>query len=524
MAKWFKLQPEQQEDMKELGKVLRFFAKGFVALTVVVGALSYLLCSPPPFSLANFSKTEFDNWDAISLDRYHLTSVYPVGGLPYIYCEFQRPGDLEDRARKVNTGRNKAVLIDWKIGKIVFQGDWDMFSIIGGGLSDSSYDADCKGLYLENEKPRLLFSRNVRVVPDFLKWSGILPDFFFGFMVKLNHELWTADLEGNLTKLKDSSSPYLYSQTSRRSLKQSHALGMSWDLLAEYEIREGKLRKTHRWPEIVHVASIIIQLLDGGYLLNQPGLKCCAFLHREHPQIVKFDYASLLKLLPVIPPHEEINEALIPISTAKTNSLLAYLAIPGYPIFEFKTDKFEQPEIKEKVRFLGFGGDCRPFWAFDENRQIVFIRNRFEQANDTFRWNFSRPEFVCHRISTAQTDRLPQDVIANATSYFTQHILPEPLVFMNAIPLDDAHLLAYQDKTFWSVKWDGTDIQQIFPRSPIVPLTPRRLLYPKPDNYLFPRPSKSIVNPTPIISSKKSEEELNKFRFTPDSTSDIPVR
>ncbi len=308
-------------------------------------------------------------------------------------------------------------------------------------------------------------------------------------------------------------------------MELSHILGLSWNNLNEYEIRDEKLQKVHHWPNAAESTDLIFQLPDGGYILNQSDPKAFVFLHRNAPQSVQFDCPSLLQILSDVPSQSERKIWIVPISIGNTQTVLAYLTIPGYPIFAFHIDRFGSGNIGDKVQFIGYGGNHVPLWAFNENRDIVFAANSDFYRN-LFGGVFSQQYVFSSVFSFAKADSLPQNLVTDSTSCFTQHILLEPLSRISLIPLDETRFLAYCDRTFWSVQWETMEIEQIFPRSPIVPLTPRTLKksqFTIPDQ---PKARRQIVDTTPTIASQNEENREDfsgVYRYIPDVTSNILV-
>ncbi len=132
-------QSNTNKEWRALVRWIYYLTQGYGLFLALVGAFLYCFVPPPPLSFTSLSTSELDDWDSIPLDHFFLKSCYPLGGTPYIYCEFQEMYEPELQKMKQNSQQYKVVLIDWIRGKIVFYGEWENLSVSNFGPRESTW-------------------------------------------------------------------------------------------------------------------------------------------------------------------------------------------------------------------------------------------------------------------------------------------------------------------------------------------------------------------------------------------------
>lgn len=525
MCAWYKLSSDQKQELTEFQRWCKRIATVLTLIGAIIPVVTVYMSRLPPLKFDALSTEERDNLDDIPTfhllnsqkEFYSLEKCYPLANAPYVYCHFIN--DLTDKDSKGFRFQFKDKVIDIDKGKIVLGFDWENWSPKVDYNRYSRSQVENKGLYLSNNQPQFLLTRQARHIPDFVQTLGDPFESVLRHLVRPRWEMWTVDLSGKTTKLTEPPEFFYYDQSSFQPIDFTKVLAIGSNLLYEYEIQNGALKETHHWPEPVLVTCPLFHLPDGGYLYNKWNKNSVLILHRNAPQTIQLSLDSLVKLLPSPPDHFPKKLILVPITFAKGTTVLAYLHAPNYPIFEIRLDRLEEKALENRVRFLGYGVNWKPQIALNDNRTILFHQAdiAIPQKDGTYLFPkyYKVGNFFAYNLSYAQTDSLPQSPTIDSASSFVSYLLPDPLLDVSNIPLDDSRLLAHTETTFWTFKWDGTDIRQVFPREPVVPLKERTL--PPVDSVLV----KMKNRPKP--ETPPSVEKSSSIHLDPKVKSGIPV-
>ncbi len=339
----------------------------------------------------------------------------------------------------------------------------------------SSKMLEHKGVLVNDDKPVFVFTRQERVVPRIFQklWFG--PYGCLNYFINPKKQIWSVDLQGNVNKIKNAPIMFLYDQDQYRPRDFSKLLAKRFGFsrgLYEYVIRDCKLNDENCWNEECNVAHYTFGLPGGGYLLNQRDTKSLDVIRPGSSETVSIEFQ---KLLPDFKPLPKKTSAIL-LTFFNQKKCLIYLNISNYPIFEIDLVKLSNQTVDQSVKFLGYGKQYRPFMAFNDNRSIL-SHDQFYLARFN---NLYSPG--THMFTTAYSildvNDLPQNVNSEKDRQIKEYYLPEPISKVSYMPIDDEHLLGYGEGTFWSIKWDGSDYQQLFPLTKIIPLKPRDLSKP----------------------------------------------
>ncbi len=459
---------------QEISPRRRKIAKACTILSVilmVLGLMRMYLSTLSPLTFDSVSVEQLDDFGDLLIDSsrsdegsHYLTSFYPITNTPYVFCDF-----LPIRNEQhLKTQGHLNCLIDIKKAKRVASIRW-INTYRSMDAAQSSKMLEDKGVLLSGDKPVFVFTRQERVVPHIFKKLWFIPHGLLNYGINPKKEVWTVDLQGNVNKIKNAPIMFIFDQYKYRPRDFSKLLTKCFGFssgLYQYGIRDSKFGDVKYLNDEISVVTPTFGLPGGGYLLNQWNAKSLDIIKPALSQTISIKYQ---KLLPDIKPLPK-NTSAIPLTFSNQNKCLFYLDMPAFPIFEIDLVELNNQTVDQSVKFLGYGKQCRLFMAFDDNQFIL--------SRGVGRENFHKSSIISHAFSILDVNDLPQNLNFEKDRQIKQYILPEPISEISYMPIDDEHLLGYGEGTFWSIKWDGSDYQQLFPLTKKIPLVTRD--FPKP--------------------------------------------
>lgn len=162
---------------------------------------------------------------------------------------------------------------------------------------------------------------------------------------------------------------------------------------------------------------------------------------------------------------------LISLSPKGADPFIAYFHVPGFPIYEVHPEKLQDGELGEIFVFIGAAGYRKPFAAVNEGRTILAMREEspFHEVEVRFNkaaWHFSSSiRFEMQAIAHRGEDGLMQEwrVEELEPSALTEIPYEGPTRVYDR-PLKGGRFLVYYHDIFWTVCWDGSGLEPLFPR------------------------------------------------------------
>lgn len=395
----------------------------------------------------------------MAVQKSHLRTFWPINGTPYIFCEVRKALNATHPPLQV---RYSNLIIDLRKGRCILRVDWQDMQAVPNSGRQNSRQTENKGVLVDRDELNLIYEQISRFESSSFSRREEEKKNSNSYMKK-RRDLWRIDLHGGAQKIENPPDYLIQNQSSYRCLNYSSLVAIASDRLIQYQLNGNDLQASEDWVEIGDALVSLCDLPNQGYLFSNTRKGVVVFLQAKEPRVRTFPIQSLIADLPA-PPREgtpwetfsRLSWQMIPLSVSGNSTLLAYLQMPGFPIFEIHLDRLSRGTGKEIFSFLGFSPSCRPFLSMRDNRAIFFTNSLVRRGHER---STNVPLFVLEK----QANGWPTE---GGFVFQPQSIpLPASIQRISEIPIDDEFLLAFGNNRFWCIQADGSSVRPIYPRS-----------------------------------------------------------
>lgn len=418
-----------------------------------IGILNYYeSLTPPQFSV--WTTEERDDFGFTSIDpiSFHPIDLFSLQGSPLVFCSFILT--TTNIAPKSKTLCAMAV-VDLDRAKRIFYAEWTNTTV---PKSPSSIIQEWNHLFIRNaftvDGHPFIQLRKKRE-----QLSPLLPP-AISVWIPFIHPIYTRnflfDTQGNAQAISEDSTlviPRGYATNATLSpdpMRKTETRPQSVDLI-EYQAKG-----LHR-DIISTVKNLVInrpsfprKIAEHCYLIADDQNRDFYLVQTQPPLARRFNFSDVFQMTNSI---DSITQSTPCHSlTLPTDPFpLFCLSSLGYPVFRIHFDRLEKGEVRDIFELTGENYTLKPFVAMRNNQVLLFDNAdryyRREEPNLEL-WMSERED----RFS--QTGRFPPP--KKIYTFLTKAQRYEVL--------DSERLLVSIDSAIWTIRWDGTDLKQVFPR------------------------------------------------------------
>ncbi len=438
-----------------------FFVSIVPSIILLFGGLWYFSrLQTPILSLEWNETTSFGNIDT---EEFQSLDFFPVDDTPYIYCEFSNSngGRFSPNERQI-----KVFIINVETGKCVLQAEWLNFE---QSRPHRENIIQSNGVFVENDEPVLLLTYHKRVN---IGSRGSNQDSFLNKMKrflfsqqKTIHRLYFKD---QIKKLEINSEDFLNRRWFNRLenfSKRFFARSEDETKLILFEYKDGDIKQIREW-ENSHFFPYYYPLNNNTFFSVMPRENRIQFVNTNSDHII-----AMTDLDEALFPQDERRDQdrsnrfrpfiFVPNNSNRDHHNL--IAVPSptsrdFDIFEIHSDAIKDNNDEQMFSHVG-KSEYPPAISLRNNTVMICFDWFRRRDND----DDSRNErfFYYHRDQNQDGTIAPFKPTAK-TVYFS-----DPPDEICSIPLDDEHLLFYREQALWSIRWDGSEEQKIFPATDV---------------------------------------------------------
>lgn len=153
---------------------------------------------------------------------------------------------------------------------------------------------------------------------------------------------------------------------------------------------------------------------------------------------------------------------MIPIYQAEGGSLYVVFDMPGNPLVEIFPDRIHEGAPDEIMRVVSYPNIHPPFARMDRGNVFVSA-GRGELMSYT--WHVDRLWFVdqFYYFPVNEDGSLGEMASVEIPEAISRQVTGRS-PFVSPVPLDDQRLLIFAGGALWAIRWDGTELERLFPR------------------------------------------------------------